>query len=409
MDLTAAKARMRAEIEGQADALLAASHDIHAHPEVNYEEQFAHDLLTEALERAGLAVERHAFGLETAFAARAGSAGPTIAVLCEYDALPGIGHACGHNIIATAGLGAGLAAAAVADEVGGRVVVLGTPAEEGGGGKIRMIRAGAFDGVDAALMVHPAGADLTRMQTIAVQEVRATYTGAAAHAAAAPHLGRNALDAAVLGYLNVAALRQHIAPGERVHGIVTEGGDKPNIVPARATTEWMVRSPTISSLGPLKERVEACLRAGAQAAGCAVEIAWKAVVYADMLDNEVLLGAYAANAAGTGRTVTEAAPGAEVVGSTDMGNVSYVVPSIHPMIQAAEPGTAIHTTAFEQAACGARGDRAVLDGAIALAHTVADLWLDDGVLAAAEAEFAATIERVGVAAQRSAIDGGAPA
>lgn len=409
MELRAVKDRMRAEIEARADALVAASHEIHAHPEVNYEEQFAHDLLTDALEQAGLAVERGAYGVATAFVARAGSAGPVIGVLCEYDALPGIGHACGHNIIATAGLGAALAAATVAEEAGGRVVVLGTPAEEGGGGKIRMLRAGAFDDLDAALMVHPAGADLTRMDTIAVQEVRATYTGAAAHAAAAPHLGRNALDAAVLGYLNVAALRQHIEPGERVHGIVTEGGDKPNIVPARAATEWMVRSPTISSLAPLKGRVEACLRAGAAAAGCEVDIAWKPVVYADMLDNEAVLAAYAANAAALGRTVAEPGPGLGVTGSTDMGNVSYVVPSIHPMMRAAPAGTAIHTTDFLAAACGPDGDRAVLDGAIALAWTVADLWLGDGVLAAAKAEFDATIARVGLDAQRSAIDGGAPA
>jgi amidohydrolase len=406
MDLSVVKERMRAEIEAQSSALLTASHEIHAHPELNYEEHFAHDLLTEVLERAGLDVERRAFGLDTAFAARAGNDGPTIAVLCEYDALPGIGHACGHNIIATAGLGAGLAAASVAAEAGGRVVVLGTPAEEGGGGKIRMIRAGAFEGVDAALMIHPAGAELRRMAAIAVQEVRATYAGAAAHAAAAPHLGRNALDAAVLGYLNVAALRQHIAPGERVHGIVSEGGDKPNIVPARAVTDWMVRSPTISSLAPLKERVEACLRAGATAAGCEVDIAWKEVVYADMLDNDAILDAYSTNASALGRSVHEPSAGTEVVGSTDMGNVSYVVPSIHPMIQAAPPGTAIHTTDFAVHACAAQGDRAVADGAVALAWTVADLWLAEGVLDAARAEFAATIERVGAAAQRSAIDGG---
>lgn len=409
MDLSAVKERMRAEVDARGDALLAASHEIHAHPELNYEEQLAHDLLTEVLERSGLEVERQAFGLDTAFVARAGSVGPTIALLCEYDALPGIGHACGHNIIATAGLGAGLAAAAVAEEVGGRVVVLGTPAEEGGGGKIRMLQAGAFEGVDAALMLHPAGAELRRMEAIAVQEVRATCTGAAAHAAAAPHLGRNALDAAVLGYLNVAALRQHIAPGERVHGIITEGGDKPNIVPARAVTDWMVRSPTIGSLTPLKERVEACLRAGAAAAGCEIDLAWKAVVYADMLDNDTIVDAYAANAAVLGRIVEPSAPGAAVTGSTDMGNVSYVVPSIHPMIQAAPAGTAIHTTDFASAACGPQGDQAVLDGATVLAWTVADLWLGEGVLAAAQAEFAATIARVGPDAQRSAIDGGAPA
>ncbi|MDP1806375.1 MAG: amidohydrolase, partial [Acidimicrobiales bacterium] len=252
MDLDTLKARLRTEVEALAPRLVEASHQIHEHPELNFEEQFAHDLLTGLVEEAGFAVERSAFGVGTGFAARAGTEGPTIAVLCEYDALPGIGHACGHNVIATAGLGAGLAAAALADEAGGRVLLLGTPAEEGGGGKILMARAGAFDGVDAAMMVHPAGDDLARMEVIAVQEVSATYTGRAAHAAAFPHEGRNALDAAVLGYLNVAALRQHTLPDERIHGVFLEAGEKPNIVPARAVTEWMVRSRSIASLAPLK-------------------------------------------------------------------------------------------------------------------------------------------------------------
>ncbi|MGH9275498.1 MAG: M20 family metallopeptidase [Acidimicrobiales bacterium] len=406
MDLGALKDRITAEVAARADILVAASHQIHEHPELNYEEHFAHDLLTGLLESEGLTVSRGAFGIETAFVARAGSRGPTIAVLCEYDALPGIGHACGHNIIATAGLGAGLAAAAVADDAGGQVVILGTPAEEGGGGKIRMIRAGALDGVDAALMVHPAGAELTRMQAISVQELTATYTGVAAHAAAFPHEGRNALDAAVLGYVNVAALRQHIGQNERIHGIFTAGGDKPNIVPAFARTEWMVRSGSIRTLAPLKERVEACLRAGAAAAGCDVEIAWKDVVYADMLDNEVMVGLYAANARQVGRDVLEPDAGLAVVGSTDMGNVSYVVPSIHPMIQAAPTGVPIHTPEFAGHARGAPGDLAVLDGAVTLGCTIADLWLAEGALAAVRAEFDATIERVGPEARRSAIGGG---
>jgi amidohydrolase len=268
-----------------------------------------------------------------------------------------------------------------------------------------MIQAGALDGVDAALMVHPAGAELARMHVIAVQELTATYTGAAAHAAAFPHEGRNALDAAVLGYLNVAALRQHIRSDERVHGIFTAGGDKPNIVPALAGTAWMVRSPSIASLAPLKERVEAALRAGAAATGCQVEIAWNDVTYADMLDNEVMVDLYAANAATRGRTVVDPAPGEGVVGSTDMGNVSYVVPSIHPMIQAAPLGVPIHTPEFASHARSEPGDRAVVDGAVALACTIADLWGADGALDAVRAEFSATMARVGPEARRSAIGG----
>jgi amidohydrolase len=405
VDLATCKERLRREIEARAATLLEASHEIHAHPEVNYEEHHAHDLLTRLLAGEGLQVERAAFGLDTAFVARAGSTGPVIAVLCEYDALPGIGHACGHNIIAAAGIGAGLAAAALAEEAGGRVVVLGTPAEEGGGGKILMAQRGALEGIDAALMVHPAGAELTRMGVIAVQELTATYTGEAAHAAAFPHEGRNALDAAVLGYLNVAALRQHIRPSERVHGIVTAGGDKPNIVPASARTEWMVRSDTIGTLAPLKERVAACLEAGAAAAGCEVDLAWKPIVYADMLDNHVVLDRYRGNAAHLGRTVAEPAPGRSVVGSTDMGNVSYLVPAIHPMIQAAPDGVPIHTPEFAGHAVSDAGDRAVIDGAVALAWTIADLWLAEGVLEAARAEHGRTLELVGEAARRSAIGG----
>jgi amidohydrolase len=177
VDLPAVKARLQAEVQARTDLLLDASHQIHAHPEVNYEERFAHDLLCDILEGEGLQVERGACDLDTAFVARAGTRGPAIAVLCEYDALPGLGHACGHNIIATAGLGAGLAAAAVAEELGGQIVVIGTPAEEGGGGKILMAQRGAFAGIDAALMVHPAGAELSRMNVIAVQELTATYHG----------------------------------------------------------------------------------------------------------------------------------------------------------------------------------------------------------------------------------------
>ena len=404
MDLGTLKDRLQREVAARSDTLVDASHQIHEHPELNYEEQFAHDLLTGLLEAEGLAVERGAYGLDTAFVARAGRSGPTIAVLCEYDALPGIGHACGHNIIAMAGLGAGLAAAALAEEAGGQVVILGTPAEEGGGGKILMAREGAFDGVDAAVMVHPAGYDLARMDVIAVQELVATYTGEAAHAAAFPQRGRNALDAAVLGYLNVATLRQHILPTERIHGVFLEAGEKPNIVPARAVTEWMVRSPSIQSLGPLKDRVLAALQAGAMAAGCELNVAWKPVVYADMLDNEVMVELYKANASTLGRVVLEPDPKLAVVGSTDMGNISFVVPSIHPMIAAAPAGTPIHTPDFAGHARAAVGDQAVVDGAVALAWTIADLWLGDGVMAAVQAEFAATMDRVGEDARRSAIE-----
>ncbi|HEX6597352.1 MAG TPA: M20/M25/M40 family metallo-hydrolase, partial [Acidimicrobiales bacterium] len=216
MDVAQAKERVAADVEARRHRLIEISRAIHERPELLYEEHFAADLLATELEGAGLAVQRAAHGVDTAFCATAGDgAGPTVAILCEYDALPGIGHGCGHNLIAAAGLGAGLAAASVAEAAGGRLVVLGTPAEEGGGGKIRLLEAGAFVGVDAAMMVHPAGVDRAESDVIAIATWRVEYEGVGAHAAAAPERGRNALDAAVLGYNAVAALRQHIADDER--------------------------------------------------------------------------------------------------------------------------------------------------------------------------------------------------
>ncbi|MGN6694831.1 MAG: M20 family metallopeptidase [Aquihabitans sp.] len=388
VDLAAAKQRIDAVVAEQADALLDASHRIHEHPELGFEEHRAHDVLSEVLEQAGLTVTRSAYGVPTAFEAVAGTEGPRIAVLCEYDALPGIGHACGHNIIGTAGIGAGIAAAAVAEELGGTVVILGTPAEEGGGGKVVLAERGAFDDVDAALMVHPAGLDLSRFGAIAIQQVQVTYHGRAAHAAAAPQAGRNALDAAVLGYVNVAALRQHIRPDERIHGIFTEAGEAPNVVPARAAATWYVRSPTVRGLQKLKARVLACLEAGAEAAGCTMEHVWLDPAYADMVDNEPMIERYRENIERTGRTLIDPVSLDAVVGSTDMGNISHIVPSIHPMIAVSPPSVAIHTADFVRYARAEEGDRAVLDGARAMAATVADLWALPDVMAAATEAFA---------------------
>ena len=387
--MDALKDRVVAEVDRRAELLLDASHRIHGRPELGFEEHHAHELLASVLADAGLDTERGAYDVPTAFRATAGSGpGPTVAVLCEYDALPEIGHACGHNVIATAGLGAALAAAAVADAAGGRLVVLGTPAEEGGGGKIVLARRGAFDGIDAALMVHPADADLLTMSTLAIQQLEAWYEGKAAHAAAFPWEGRNALDAAVLGYVGVAALRQHIRPTERVHGVFMKGGDKPNIVPHEAATFWFVRSDTFASLERLKRRVLAALEAGAAATDCTITHEWDDHPYADLRDNHAMLQAFAANAGALGRFVGPP-DDHEVVGSTDMGNVSYLVPSIHPMLQVAPRGIGIHTPEFARYAGGEEGDRAVIDGAKALAMTVVDLWADAALLAAAREEFAA--------------------
>jgi len=388
MDVVAAKQKVAERIESVRDQLLSVSHDIWGHPELCFEEHHAHDVLTSALEGHGFTVERAACGLDTAFVARFGdpsATGPTIAMLCEYDALPEVGHACGHNIIAASGLGAALGAAAVVDDLGGRLVVMGTPAEEGGGGKIAMIEAGAFEGVDAAFMVHPADVDLDSFWAIAIHELHVTYRGKAAHAAAAPEQGRNALDAAVLGYMNVAALRQHIGRSERIHGIITHGGDKPNVVPHRAASQWYVRSATAASLAELKPRVLAALEAGALAAGCEMTAEWVNRPYDDLLTNHPLDALYASNAAPLGRVVEAREARPAFMGSTDMGNVSHLLPSIHPMIKAAPDGVAIHTADFATHAGGALGDAAVVDGALALAHTAVDVWADPSVLDAARA------------------------
>jgi amidohydrolase len=389
VELAAVKNQIDEVVARHADRLIQTSRQIHAEPELGFAEHAAHDLLCEVLGDAGLEVSRGAYGLPTAFEAVAGTAGPRIAVLCEYDALPGIGHACGHNIIGTAGVGAGIAAAALAEDLGGTVVVLGTPAEEGGGGKVALAERGAFEGIDAALMVHPAGFDLSRFAAIAIQQLEVTYHGRAAHAAAAPHAGRNALDAAVLGYVNVAALRQHIRPDERIHGIFTEAGEAPNVVPVRAAATWYVRSPTVRGLQKLKARVLACLEAGSEAAGCTMEHQWLDPAYADMVDNEVMIGLYRDNLARTGRTLSDPTDLQSVIGSTDMGNISHLVPSIHPMIAVSPPNVPIHTRDFAVCAGSEAGDLAVLDGARALAGTVVDLWTSPEAMAAVRDEFQA--------------------
>jgi amidohydrolase len=373
-----AKTRAASVIDAHRDLLLGVSRDIFEHPELCFEEHHAHDVLVAALRGVGIETTEHAFGLDTAFVAEVGEQGPTVAIICEYDALPGIGHACGHNVIAGAGLGAGVALASLAVELGGRVRILGTPAEEGGGGKEFMLRAGAFDGLDAAMMVHPADRDLPTMAAIAVEQLHVTYHGEASHAAAAPELGRNALDAAVLGYMNIAALRQHIGVRERVHGIFTDAGEKANVVPHRAAAHWFVRSQDLVSLERLKVRVLDCLAAGATAAGCTMDVEWVDPPYSDMVDDEWLLQRWMENAAALGRPGEDPELDGPVVGSTDMGNVSHRVPSIHPMVAVAPRGVAIHTPEFAVHAGGDAGDRAVLDGAKALAATAIDCWTAPG-------------------------------
>jgi amidohydrolase len=375
-------------IDAVAHQLIEVSHDIHAHPEQNFAETYAAELLTRTASELGLPTERNMYGCETGFSGEVGT-GPTVCVMSEYDALPDIGHGCGHNIIAAAGLGAAIGLAVVAPRAGGRLRYLGTPAEEGGGGKLVMARNGALEGVDIAMMVHSADADLTTIDAIALQQLVVEYSGEAAHAAAAPERGRNALDAAVLGYMAVAALRQHILPSERIHGIFTRAGEKPNIVPRDAAMEWYVRSDTVTTLSALKPRVLAALQSGASACGCGFSHEWVDTPYADMVTNNNLSSMYIANASQLGRAVSvPGVNGRRVVGSTDMGNVSHLVPSIHPMIASAPVGTAIHTVEFARQSITPMADKAVIDGAKAMAMTAIDFWTSPDQQRAIAKEFA---------------------
>lgn len=387
-ELAALKARASARVEAERSDLVALSARIHAHPELCFQEQHAADWLCEYLERRGLTVERGAYGLATAFAARAGTGAPRVAVLCEYDALPGIGHACGHNVIAAAGAGAGVALASVIAETGGSVIVLGTPAEEGGGGKVLMGREGAFADLDAAMMIHPASLELIGMNVLAISAVEVEYRGRAAHAAAAPHAGINALDGLVTAYQAIAQLRQHIRPSERVHGIITDGGQKPNIVPERAAGLFYVRAANERRLARLKERVHACFQAGALASGAELHVRPEGEDYSDMWTNAALAAAYEANLAALGRHV-EHAPPEHISGSTDMGNVSKLVPSIHPMVAIAPPHVALHTPEFATWAASESGQQGVIDGAKALALTGIDVLCSSDLRTAMRAAFAA--------------------
>ncbi len=379
VDVAALKQELCAAVDDRREALLHLSRAIHASPELAFEEHTAVALLTSALREAGLEVTQGAYGLETDFAAEFGPEGaPCVALLAEYDALPGIGHACGHNLIAASGVGAALALAGLGERLPGRIRLLGTPAEEHGCGKELMARRGAVDGVDAALMMHPAGLNLVNMPCIAMAELDATFHGQAAHAAAMPERGVNALDALVIAYPAVAALRQHLRATERIHGIITDGGQAPNIVPERSSARFYVRAANLEELAPLKQRVEACFRAGAEATGADLEIAWGEADYRDIRFNEPLATAFRRNAEVLGREFFpyDQLP-AGILGSTDMGNISYRVPSIHPMLAAAPIHVTIHNPEFEKWAGSETGDTAAIDGAKALAMTALDFVCDE--------------------------------
>jgi amidohydrolase len=349
------------------------SHRIHAHPELRFEEERSSAWCAELLSERGFAVETGVCDLPTAFVATAGN-GPLVLGICaEYDALPGIGHACGHNVIAAAGVGAGVALAPLADDLGITLKVFGTPAEEGGGGKILMLERGAFDGVHAAMMVHPAPTEMERLPCLAVAHLDVHYSGKEAHASAFPELGRNAADALTLAQTAIGLLRQHIAPEARIHGIVTHGGDAPNVVPAHTSGKWYIRERTLARLAELEPRVHRCFEAGALATGCEVEIAPQSPNYSEFKDDRQLLDLYLANARELGRTFPDLGPIADrMAASTDMANISLAMPAIHPMLGLDSFPVSNHQPEFAAYCATPVADRAVVDGALAMAWTAID-------------------------------------
>jgi len=386
MDIQAAKQRAIQGVHAARDQLVEISLDIHAHPELAMKEERASKLLADRLEAQGFAVERGAFGMPTAFRARWGEGPVTIAYLCEYDALPEIGHACGHNLIATAGMGAalGLKAAVSPDQV--TLLVLGTPAEEDIGGKVMMIERGAFEGVDVAMMAHPSPFDIADPPMYGVEQCHVVYRGQAAHASVAPEVGINALDGLVLAYQGIAQLRQHIRRDSRVHGIITHGGAAPNVVPDRAEGTFLVRALQPGYLAELKARVIKCFQAGAEASGSSLDIVWAPYPYAPLNSNGPLAAAYKANAQAVGRTFLDQK--VESTGSTDMGNVSWVVPSIHPTFNVG--AFAInHTEGFTKVCATDAAHEAMVQVAQALAMTGVDVVLDPDLLRQAKAAFSA--------------------
>jgi len=379
--------RVSDRIEPLAPELVRLSREIHALAEVGFAERKSVAAIAELLAAHGIEAMVGGYGMQTSLEASTGAAsGPRIAILAEYDALPDIGHACGHNIIGSAAVGAFLGLLAVTAETGGSVVLLGTPAEENGSGKEIMARAGAFDSIDAAIMIHPAARDNARSASLGLRSVEATYHGVAAHASVAPEDGRNALDAVVAAYQGVAALRQHMPQSDRVHGIITEGGQAANIAPVRASLRLLIRSRELNALIELSERVQHILEAAAMMTQTRLDAVWDRIQPClPVRSNDALAGRFRTHLLGRGRV--EGSGDRLANGSTDLGNVSVRVPSIHPTLAIAPLGNAPHTAAFADYAGSEPGDRAVIDGAIALALTALDFLTDAELRERSQAEF----------------------
>lgn len=364
---------------GQARQLLVElSHRIHAHPELGFEEEQACGWLAETLDAAGFSVKTGVCELPTAFSATAGNGPLHIGIMAEYDSLPGIGHACGHNLIAAMSVGAALAAARVADDAGLTITVLGTPAEEVGnaGGKVLMLERGAYKGMHAAMMVHPAPVDFVQPKIIAASMFDVHYTGKAAHASAFPELGINAADALTVAQTSIGLLRQHIRQTDRIHGICTHGGDAPNVVPAHTSARYIIRGETVKDMEELRVKVRHCFEAGALATGSKLEIRGGDKRYTEMHHDADMVELYRRNAVALGRKLAVPESVARFSASTDMGNVSLALPSIHPMIGIDSFPAVNHQPEFTAHCATPVADQAVWDGALAMAWTIVDIAAD---------------------------------
>jgi len=371
------KQRAAANVEQRRKELLEISLRIHSNPEIAFEEHKSAEMLAAFLEANGFGVERGVCEISTAFRAAVGSGEPRLAFLAEYDALPGVGHGCGHNIIGTASCAAAIALKPLLEETGGTVMVIGTPAEEAAGGKVYMAARGAFDGLECAMLVHPGNRNTAVAFALACLELDVEFEGKAAHAAARPEAGLNALDAMVAAFVNIGLLRQQIRDSARIHGIITDGGQAVNVIPHHTAAKLLVRSEDDEYMDEvLKPKVLACFEGAAAATGCELKYRWgEDSRYKAMRTNRALADAYRANVETLGRQVVDQ-ESHRSMGSTDMGNVSTIVPAIHPSIAIAPQDVPVHTVEFREIAASDAGHQGLLDSAKALAMTGIDVLVD---------------------------------
>jgi amidohydrolase len=385
LEIEKLKLKIKASVKSQRQQLIQLSLNIHDNPELGFEEEKASAWLANYLEDSGFHVEQGIAGLATAFRATYGQGSPRIALLAEYDALPKIGHGCGHNIIGVSAVGAAVASKSIIDQLGGSIVVMGTPGEEGFGGKIDMVKVEAFEKIDVAMIVHPNTRNMPTEEALACSTLEVEFFGRPAHAAGQPHKGINALDAMILAFTSINSLRQHIRGDARIHGIITDGGEAPNIVPAHSAAVFLVRALDYDYLTELKDKVLNCFTGASVASGARLEYRWRESTYAPMKNNMILAGLFKQNLESLGRKVETFDPRLGM-GSTDMGNVSQVVPSIHATIAIAPPEVLIHTPEFAAAAASQAGHKGLLDAAKTMAMTVADI-LQPGTIDKIRQEF----------------------